>query len=219
MSGAYWAYPTQSNTEPNCLLSLAGSSNNDANYYSLNGSNWIFTDSTNFLTPVGLFLDTTSPCGAYDMGGDVWQWNETLFNGTVRGERGGSWFDFGNELASSYGGEHRPEDPGEVLGFRVASVPEPGSLTLLLACCRGVWNNPHPEKIDDFKTAGPHLFRFAKKGDSLTLAVCANYEGGGCSRTSARRCPISPRRRPGSPASTRTCSSAATRPSRRCGSR
>ena len=33
-------------------------------------------------------------------------------------------------------------------------------------------------KVGDFKTAGPHLFRLEKKGDTLTMAITANYQGG-----------------------------------------
>ena len=35
-----------------------------------------YTDPTNYLTPVGAFAASPGPYGTYDMGGDVWQWNE-----------------------------------------------------------------------------------------------------------------------------------------------
>ena len=38
--------------------------------------------------------------------------------------------------------------------------------------------DPHEVTIGEFKTAGPHLFRFAKKDNSLTTAICVNYKGG-----------------------------------------
>ena len=56
-------------TAPSNILSATGT--NNANYY--NGD---YTDPTNYLTPVGAFADSPGPYGTYDMGGDVWQWNE-----------------------------------------------------------------------------------------------------------------------------------------------
>ena len=135
-NGSYWTYPTQSNTAPSNSLTLAATSNNDANYY----GNW-YTDPTNYLTPVGEFEDSPSPFGVYDMGGDVWQWNEANISGSFRGLRGGSWGVISDILASSTRYGLSPTDEVSTVGFRVASVPEPGSIALLLACAVafGIW--------------------------------------------------------------------------------
>ncbi len=128
-NGSYWSYPTQSNTPPSNSLLLSATSNNDANYYT--GS---YTDPTNYLTPVGDFEDSPSPFGTYDMGGDVWQWNEANISGSFRGLRGGAWYNFlSNYLASSTRIDDDPTSENYYFGFRVASVPEPGTIALLLA--------------------------------------------------------------------------------------
>ncbi len=139
-NGSYWTYPTQSNTAPVNLLLSNGT--NNANFYDYYGTgNGGYTDPTNYLTPVGEFEDSPSPFGVYDMGGDVWQWNEANISGSFRGLRGGSWDGLSSLLASSSRGYYNPSVEYGFIGFRVASVPEPGSIALLLACAvaYGIW--------------------------------------------------------------------------------
>ena len=127
-NGTYWGYPTQSNSYPSNILSTTGT--NNANFAGNPG----YTDPTNYLTPVGAFASSPGPYGTYDMGGDVWQWNEAVI-GSSRGLRGGSWYSDSDFLLSYYyRNSYAPT--GELLffGFRVAaSVPEPSAITLLLA--------------------------------------------------------------------------------------
>ena len=134
-NGTYWLYPTQSNTVPSYALRPRGRTTP----ISLNGSNQ--TDSTNCLTPVGAFLASPGPYGTYDMGGDVWQWNEAIIQsetlGGCRGLRGGSWGDNYRQPARSIGDDYDNAASANIwgYGFRVAtSVPEPSAITLLLAC-------------------------------------------------------------------------------------
>jgi formylglycine-generating enzyme required for sulfatase activity len=78
--------------------------------------------------------------GTYDMMGNTWEWMEspyydaTFGTGSSRGWRGGSWQYDSYVLASSvrYHDFH-PTDESNAVGFRVASVPEPGSLVLVVA--------------------------------------------------------------------------------------
>jgi len=138
-NSAYYTYPTKSNLAPNNSLVLAPTSTNDANYY-ISG----YTDPTNHLTPVGTFAASPGPYGTYDMGGDVWQWNEANISGSFRGLGGGSWIDDSSSLASSDRNFFNPSNENGLIGFRVASsevVPEPGSITLLLAgaVAFGIW--------------------------------------------------------------------------------
>jgi formylglycine-generating enzyme len=84
---------------------------------------------------VGAYSSSLGPYGTLDQGGDVWQWNETVLgSGLSCGTRGGSWLWGSNTLASSY--REAGSGGNYYLGFRVASVgsvPEPGSITLLVA--------------------------------------------------------------------------------------
>ncbi len=80
---------------------------------------------------------------AYDvmaMGGNVWEWTESAFDGTNDnfGEnriiRGGAW-DSGSawDISSQSFAGARVDSDGTFFGLRVAMVPEPSSLSLLLA--------------------------------------------------------------------------------------
>ncbi len=127
-NATYWLYPTQSNTAPSNVLSATGT--NNANYY--NGG---FTDPTNHLTPVGSLVLSPGPYGTYDMGGDVWQWNESNISDSFRGVNGVSWDGDSGDIASpNSAGDYTPAYPLYGLGFRVESTqatPEPSTIALL----------------------------------------------------------------------------------------
>ena len=131
-NGGYWAYPTQSNTAPINILSPTGT--NNANFCDDYGTgNGGYTDPTNYLTPVGAFADSPGPYGTYDMGGDLFQWNEANIAISPRGLRGGYSCGDSGLLASSVRGYSDPSSEYFYLGFRVASVPEPGSIALVVS--------------------------------------------------------------------------------------
>jgi formylglycine-generating enzyme required for sulfatase activity len=118
-NGTYWTYPTQSNSTPSNMLSATGT--NNGNFW-----NSSYTDPTNDLTPVGAFAGSPGPFGTYDMGGDLFQWNEANYDNEnlYRGLRGGGWFISSSFVASS-GRYYYGSPTGEFyyVGFRVASVP------------------------------------------------------------------------------------------------
>jgi len=143
-NAGYWTYPTQSNTAPSNVLSTTGT--NNANFFDVNNinvpPNYGFSDPATGVSPVGAFAASRGPYGTYDQGGDVWQWNDTPINGVYRDLRGGSFADVSAYLENSFpDGTPDPTLVNPSVGFRVAYVPEPSSLTLLLAgaVALGIW--------------------------------------------------------------------------------
>jgi hypothetical protein len=123
-NAGYWTYPTQSNTAPGNALPDTGNNEN------LNDA-----DPTNYLTPVGAYSASPGPYGTYDMGGDVFQWNEAQiwcsYGYYGGGLRGGCFAVGADATASSYRPPYwfRATTGGSEFGFRVvslASVPLPG---------------------------------------------------------------------------------------------
>ena len=121
----YWLYATQSNSTPTVASAtsvgdVANPGQDVANY--LSGADW--NGQNGNVTTVGSG-GSTSFYGAFDMNGNVWEWNETLF-GSSRGLRGGSFLNDGRGLPSSFRFSSNPTFEFNVDGFRLASpVPCP----------------------------------------------------------------------------------------------
>jgi formylglycine-generating enzyme len=130
-SAGYWSFPTQSNVAPNNVLSATAP--NSANYFTCATCS---TDVVNRLTPVGAFVASPGAYGTYDQGGNVGQWLDSSLDGSTFGVRGGDWDHYYSSMNTlSSGADSLPTWKLATTGFRLAaSVPEPGTLSLLLAC-------------------------------------------------------------------------------------
>jgi len=130
-SDDYWLYATQSNSIPTIASAtgigdVANPGQDVVNY--AGGADWSLLNGN--VTTVGS-AGSTSFYGAFDMNGNVWEWNETLI-GSSRGVRGGSFGGSESFLRSSFRNFNFPSDEFNGVGFRLASpVPGPGSVALL----------------------------------------------------------------------------------------
>ena len=123
-AGGYNDYPTQSDTAPTAGGPPGGS--NSANYNNAHGDTTI----------VGSYTSTTSHYGAFDLGGNVFEWTEGLEGTTKRVVRGGSYTSSASTLAST-GRTGLLPGGGSFeggVGFRLVmiAIPEPSSAFLLI---------------------------------------------------------------------------------------
>ncbi len=130
-NAGYWLYPTRSNAVPINVLSATGT--NNANYGPTGpiDADWV--------TPVGAFAGSPGPYGTYDMGGDVYQWNEAV-DGVYRGFRGGSFYNDASYMLSSYRAAYYPYAAYFNFGFRVAA--EPSNVVAWTSAVSGTWSSP-----------------------------------------------------------------------------
>jgi formylglycine-generating enzyme required for sulfatase activity len=139
-NAGYWDYATQSDTAPTEVtadgtgIGSAGSTGNFANYN--RGADWGSPLQDGNVTTVGT-NGGASAYGAFDMSGNVQEWNDlTGAAGSLRGFRGGLWSSGAFSLSSSDRGTNAPSSEGVNYGFRLASpvaVPEPSTWVMGLA--------------------------------------------------------------------------------------
>jgi len=85
-----------------------------------------------------------SSYGTMGQGGNVWEWNETAYDGSnntageTRELRGGAWSSNSGLLDASYRLNYNPTNESSIVGFRVASVPEPSTGLLVLLGLSGL---------------------------------------------------------------------------------
>ena len=138
-NASYWDYATQSDSGPTAVgagltgSGSSGSTGNSANYD--RAADW--NDQDGNVTTVGT-NGGASAYGAFDMSGNVAEWNDLRgAAGSSRGRRGGDWGSFGAfGLSSSSRGAGVPSNEFSTVGFRLASpvaVPEPSTWVMGLA--------------------------------------------------------------------------------------
>ena len=131
-NAGYWFYPTCSDALPG--RDLADLSGNNANY----GGDPYPIDPPYYKTVVGEFQNSDSPYGTFDQGGNEWEWTEAVTSASRRGRRGGSYNWEAATLHASCRFDADPADESQSFGFRVARIPEPGSITLLVCGALGL---------------------------------------------------------------------------------
>jgi formylglycine-generating enzyme required for sulfatase activity len=121
LSTSYFDYPAGTDTQTTCAL--PGATANTAN------CNFAVAD----LTDVGSYTGSASPAGTFDQGGNVFEWNEAIITSgaSVRGLRGGSYYDDPYHLAASGRYKIFPPYESSIVGFRVAMIPEPSTVLLI----------------------------------------------------------------------------------------
>jgi formylglycine-generating enzyme required for sulfatase activity len=140
--GTYYAYPFRSNSPP--AASAPPGNTNSGNFFDSNTQSnpaYNYDGSGSYLTDVGAYPNSLSPFGSFDMGGDVWQWNEALIVSPYRGLRGSSWRGGYTGSAASFRTIGDPTAEVDDWGFRVASVgdvPEPPTIISALVGLAGL---------------------------------------------------------------------------------
>ncbi len=125
----YWDYATGSNTAPRAVVS--GTTAGTAVYNGVAGSPAAVNNAG------GL-----SAYGTMGQNGNVWEWQESAYDGInnssseSRALRGGYWGSTEFNLRSSIRLGSSPAGSDDVIGFRVASVPEPSSTVVM--CSAGL---------------------------------------------------------------------------------
>ena len=134
-NGTWYDYPTGSDSAPTAVAS--GTDENTAVYNQTVYNHSFFTGPADVTNAGGL-----SPYGTMAQGGNVFEWMETAFDGinNEAGEsrelRGGSWYNYDSTVSIHLEARYRlsiihSSESNELIGFRVASVPEPSALSML----------------------------------------------------------------------------------------
>ncbi|MEZ5323508.1 MAG: SUMF1/EgtB/PvdO family nonheme iron enzyme [Verrucomicrobiales bacterium] len=80
-----------------------------------------------------------SPYGTMAQNGNVLEWNETASDGANNWDQeerflqGGAWFGLPSRIKSHWFFGHSPKAGDSIVGFRIAAIPEPSTLSLVLA--------------------------------------------------------------------------------------
>ncbi len=110
VTGNFFNYPTSSDIAPSNQLNGEG---NNATFsvpgYTVGDPYW--------RSEVGAHVNSDSPYGTFDQGGNVWEWNESVFFDTYRGFRGASFWSFECDMRASVQTCHNPTYEVNEIGF------------------------------------------------------------------------------------------------------
>ncbi len=130
VTGNYFNYPTSSDSIPSNDLVEPIDPGNNATFFSLDDNDYTI-GGPYYRTKLGAHENSDSPYGTFDMGGNVSEWSETMISSSSRSFRGGSYYQGVFLLHSSERNYCSRGNESGLIGFRIASIPEPATLLLL----------------------------------------------------------------------------------------
>jgi len=147
-SGGYWLHGNRSDSMTTNTVGATGAANYYDGDYAVTQSDGS-SGSQNYLTDAGAYgAGSQSFYGLDDVAGNVFEWNDLdAESGSVRGLRGGSWGSFESNLRSSSRFVFDPSNGLNVVGFRVASVPEPSSILLTMMFTAAIAATSPPQAV------------------------------------------------------------------------
>ncbi len=146
VTGNYFLYPTSSDTEPSNAV-IDPDPGNNATFWGDSGEGTTLGPPY-WRTPIGEHENTPSPYGTFDQGGNVWEWNEKVYE-SYRGCRGGSFYNWPVYMTTGPTTINWPAGGDYSFGFRVAYIPgasdvEDSQQALPLQETRLLDANPNP---------------------------------------------------------------------------
>ncbi|MEN8791714.1 MAG: SUMF1/EgtB/PvdO family nonheme iron enzyme [Lentimonas sp.] len=137
-SGSYFAYATQSDTEPTAATANAiGDISNPGTNVANHSKGAVWNGQSGNVTTVGSAgAESASHYGTFDQNGNIWELNDTIFNSSTRVMRGGLYNNnFSTLMDSSSRSNFLPATEYNFAGFRISSlapIPEPSTYTAIL---------------------------------------------------------------------------------------
>ena len=132
VTGNYWEYPTCSDTVPANDL-IDPDPGNTANCPNDSTGAFHYTiDSPYWRTEAGEFENSAGPYGTFDQGGNVREWTEGAIDSLCRVKRGGGYDWRDAYMSASVREFYIALEQDADIGFRLACVPEPATLAMLV---------------------------------------------------------------------------------------